>query len=56
MEETKIDTQKITDLELADFITQQLTQLFQLQQNINALQAELNRRKQLIEKSHKEIK
>ena len=40
-----LDIQKISDLELAELLTQQLTTLFQTQQNVTALQAELQRRK-----------
>ena len=48
MEEQKqVDIQKITDLELGELLAGQMAQLFQFQQNVNALQAELNRRKQL---------
>ena len=46
-EQTQVDIQKITDLELGELLAGQMAQLFQFQQNVNALQAELNRRKQL---------
>ena len=47
-EQQNIDIQKISDLELAELLSQQMTQLFQLQQNVTALQAELQRRKELL--------
>ena len=48
MNETQqIDILTISDLELAELLSGQMVQLFQFQQNVNALQAELNRRKQL---------
>ena len=43
----QIDIQKISDLELAEILSAQLAQLFQAQQNVTALQAELQRRKAL---------
>jgi hypothetical protein len=50
MEEQKqVDIQKISDLELGELLAGQMAQLFQFQQNVNALQAELNRRKQMTE-------
>jgi hypothetical protein len=45
-EQTQVDIQKISDLELGELLAGQMAQLFQFQQNVNALQAELNRRKQ----------
>ena len=44
----QIDIQKISDLELAEILSAQLAQLFQAQQNVTALQAELQRRKGLL--------
>ena len=52
----QIDITQISDLELAELLASQMTQLFQFQQNVNALQAEVNRRKQLIEQSRQEKK
>ena len=47
-EQQNIDIQKVSDLELAELLSQQMAQLFQLQQNVTALQAELQRRKELL--------
>ena len=44
----QIDIQKISDLVLAELLSEQLAQLFQYQQNVTALQAELKRRKALV--------
>jgi len=44
----QIDIQKISDLVLAELLAEQMAQLFQAQQNVNALQAELQRRKALV--------
>ena len=48
-EQTQVDIQKISDLELAELLSAQMLQLFQFQQNVSALQAELARRKKDIE-------
>lgn len=48
-QQTQIDILKISDLELAEILSQQMVQLYQFQANVNALQAELQRRKQLAE-------
>lgn len=39
--------QNISDLELAELLSAQLVQLYQSQLNVSALQAELQRRKEL---------
>jgi hypothetical protein len=44
--EQQREIREISDLELAELLAAQMLQLFQSQQNVNALQAELNRRKQ----------
>ena len=44
----QIDIQKISDLELAEFLSTQISLLSQTQQNVTILQAELQRRKQLV--------
>ena len=46
----QIDIQKFTDLDFAELMQNQMALLFQAQQNIQQLQAELARRKALIEK------
>ena len=52
MEEQKqVDIQKITDLELGELLAGQMAQLFQFQQNVNALQAELARRKAAVKET-----
>jgi hypothetical protein len=48
MTDQPLDIQKISDLELAELLSQQMAQLFQLQANVTALQAELQRRKALL--------
>jgi hypothetical protein len=45
-EQQQVDITKISDLELAELLSMQMAQLFQFQQNVTALQAELVRRKQ----------
>ena len=45
-----IDIQKVSDLELAELISQQQIQAFQAQSNVAALMTELNRRKELLVK------
>lgn len=49
-QQTQVDILKITDLELAELLAAQLTQLMQVQQNVINLQAELQRRKAALEK------
>jgi len=44
----QIDIQKISDLVLAELLAEQMKQLFQAQQNVTALDAELQRRKALL--------
>jgi hypothetical protein len=50
-EQTQVDIQKITDLELGELLAGQMAQLFQFQQNVNALQAELARRKAAVKET-----
>lgn len=47
-DQKQIDIAGISDLELAELITVQMTLLIQAQNNVSALQAELNRRKALV--------
>ena len=42
----QVDITKISDLELAELLAAQIAQMYQFQQNVTALQAELLRRKQ----------
>ena len=51
----QIDIQKISDLELAEFLSAQISLLSQTQQNVAILQAELQRRKQLLVEAQNEI-
>ena len=44
----QIDIQKLTDLDFAELMQNQMALLFQAQQNIQQLQAELARRKALV--------
>jgi hypothetical protein len=48
--------EEIPDLKLSEIIVAQMTQLFQIQQNVNILQAELNRRLKLAAEKEKEEK
>jgi len=50
-EQTQVDIQKISDLELGELLAGQMAQLFQFQQNVNALQAELARRKAAVKET-----
>ena len=50
-EQTQIDIQKISDLGLMDLYIQQRELLAQAQQNVIAIQAELQRRKDLLPKA-----
>ena len=50
MEQQQIQIDKISDLELAEMLSQQQQMAYQSQLNVNALLAELQRRKALIKK------
>ena len=43
-----IEIEKVSDLELAELLAAQLAQAYQAQQNVVALQSELQRRKALL--------
>jgi hypothetical protein len=47
-EPKQVEIDKISDLELAELIAAQTTQLYQAQANVTALMAELQKRKELV--------
>jgi hypothetical protein len=48
MEQQQVDISKVSDLELAELLVAQMSNLMQTQANVTALQAELQRRKAAI--------
>ena len=47
-EPKQIEVENITDLELAEYIVNAQTQMYQVQQSVTALLAEMERRKNLL--------
>lgn len=55
-EQMQINIQTVSDLELAELLSQQQAQAYQSQSNVAALLAELERRKKLVVKTMEDVK